>query len=513
MRWKLAYAPHDDAVLTSLKTISEIEQSGFPMICASVPGSLELDLMNAGILDDPFFSTHLFDVQKLETLHVWYYTTLCVEDERQSLRFEGIDTFAEIYINGEMVSQTDNMFLSYDLHPRWKCGENEIVVHIRPAMLEARKYTPPAVCYAQKYNYAALYARKAAYMYGWDIMPRIVSAGIWKPVRLFDHKPNRICEVYSTVQNVDYQKKAATLTFYLNTRLEDPVVQHYAIRIEGVCGDSRYCVECQLWNHACSLDVSVQNCRLWWPKNAGMPELYEVTLTLLHKGEPCDVYRFRQGIRTLELVRTPKRGDEPCGTFCFRVNGKKIFVLGTNWVPLDAFPARHGARLSQALSLLDESGCNMVRCWGGGVYEDDAFYDFCDAHGILVWQDFMMGCAVYPDDAQFHANLEREAVFQIKRLRNHPSLALWAGDNECDEFRVNSGRGAPEENEATRRVLRRAVAQHDYSRPYLPSSPYIDAETFLDRASMPEKYLWGPRDYFRGGYYTGTFCRFASEMG
>lgn len=151
MQWKLAYAPHSDAAGADLRRISEIEHSGFPCISASVPGNLELDLMKAGTLPDLFFSDNVYESQKLETLHVWYYAVLDIDNSGQYLHFEGIDTFSDIFVNGEFVGETDNMFLSYDLHPHWKQGQNEVIVHIRPAMLQERMFTPPAACFAQKY--------------------------------------------------------------------------------------------------------------------------------------------------------------------------------------------------------------------------------------------------------------------------------------------------------------------------------------------------------------------------
>ena len=157
----------------------------------------------------------------------------------------------------------------------------------------------------------------------------------------------------------------------------------------------------------------------------------------------------------------------------------------------------------------------MVRCWGGNVYESDEFYNLCDEKGILVWQDFAMGCGVYPDDELFASKLEEEAVFQIKRLRNHASLALWAGDNECDEFQAYTDvqRRNPNDNRLTRSVLKYAVNMHDFSRPYLPSSPYFSEAVFNKTAQAPERHLWGPRDYFKGNFYKDTFCHFASETG
>ena len=515
MQWKLAFAHHEQVKNKVYSTARELTQSSFDILPATVPGCLEQALMKAGKLKDLYYSTNTLEAQKLEDVHVWYFTTVQITKKNQFLRFEGIDTFADIYVNGKLVQSTDNMFLPWDVHGDWNIGENEIVVHIKPTMLEARKFAPPAVSYALKYNYPTLYVRKAAHMFGWDIMPRIVSAGLWKNVTVCEAKPDRIEEAYMMTQEIltrEDGSRMALLRCFVRAELEGVFAQDYQVRVEGVCGDSRFSQETTLWHTATKLFFDVPDCKLWWPKNRGEQNLYDVTVTLLRQGEVCDTYRFAYGIRTVELDRTPITDKDGNGEFCFRVNGEKIFVLGTNWVPLDALHYGDPDRLSGALALLDDIGCNMVRCWGGNVYESDEFFDYCDQHGILVWQDFAMGCGIYPNERAFAEKLEKEAVYHIKRLRNHPSLALWAGDNECDQ-EMRNVKLDPNRNSLTRKLLKRCVEQHDYAREYLPSSPYISPEAFRGEGLMPEDHLWGPRDYFKGPYYKDTFCHFASETG
>lgn len=515
MQWKLAYAHHKETLEKVYRTVSELENAGFDVLTAAIPGCLETELMRAGKMADLYYSTNTLKAQKFEDVHVWYFTKVDIRNERQYLRFEGIDTFADIYVNGNLVKTTDNMFLPYDVEDVWNIGENEVVVHIKPTMLEARKFTPPAISYALRYNYAGLYVRKAGHMFGWDIMPRIVSAGLWKEVRLLEKKQDCIEQVYLLTDSIKEQpdgKKLAYMRCFIHTQLNGVFAQDYRVKVEGVCGDHHFCVEQRLWYTATKLFFEIPDCKLWWPKNAGTQNLYDVTVTLLCGETVCDTYSLTYGIRTVELDRTETTDAEGNGEFCFRVNGKKIFILGTNWVPLDALHCNDRARLHQALELLADIGCNMVRCWGGNVYESDEFFDFCDRHGILVWQDFAMGCSIYPDEDLFAKKLEEEAIFQIKRLRNHPSLALWAGDNECDQERRWS-KLDPNTNYLTRNVLKKCVELHDYARPYLPSSPYISTEAFYGKGMMPEDHLWGPRDYFKGPYYKDTFCHFASETG
>ena len=265
-----------------------------------------------------------------------------------------------------------------------------------------------------------------------------------------------------------------------------------------------------------SVLFDIENARLWQPKNHGKPNLYETSVELIYKGETLDVHRLRLGVRTVELENCDSKGSDDVGEFCFIVNGKRVFVTGTNWVPLDALHSRDAERLDSALELLDDLGCNAVRCWGGNVYEDDRFFDFCDRHGIMVWQDFAMACGVYPQTEDFAERLGREAIYQIKRLRNHASLILWAGDNEGDLAHSKEWSGFaknPNDNVLTRDLLKGLTAAYDYARPYLASSPFISAGAYKTGGVLPEDHLWGPRDYFKGDFYKNTKIRFASETG
>lgn len=510
MNWKLAYAPNFKCKGKEYTTISELENSGFDIIPASVPGNFELDLIREGKLEDLYYSTNTLKAQELENMHVWYFCRFTAESN-QYIRFEGIDTVADIYINGRPKKSVDNMFMACEVDAAQ--GENELVVHIKPAMIEARKFVPPALSGALTYGYPTLYLRKAAHMFGWDIMPRIVSAGLWKEVKLLSHKKDRICEVFFATNKIE--NGTAYVRFYLNAELSGDFAQDYTVKIEGKCGESHFVREKKLWHNTNSFVIQIPNCRPWFPKNAGDANLYETKVSLLYKGELCDDYCLKVGIRTVELDRTDYTDKDGNGEFCFKINGKKVFMLGTNWVPLDAFHSNDSNRLGKALELLDDIGCNTVRCWGGSVYESDEFYNFCDEHGIMVWQDFAMSCAVYPQEQKFADILAAEAEYQVKRLRNHASVVLWAGDNECDLMYKNwvGNNLNPNNNFLTREVLKRVCETHDYSRPYLPSSPYVSDDVMQGKGIMPEQHLWGPRDYFKGDYYKNTFCHFASETG
>ncbi len=516
--WKLYYAENRQVkkMRETVKTAADAARLIYASVDATVPGNFERDLERAGLIADPYFGTNTIDMQKLENLHLWYTRTFVYHgtpDENTYLRFEGIDTVAEIYVNGSLVKEVSNMFLTYEIPvPELNDGKNEIVVHIIPAVIASRKYDIPVSSNALTYNYESLYIRKAASMYGWDIMPRIVSGGIWKPVSLIQKKPDRIDDIFIYPNSAN--EDCANLNISWQLSVDKDFLHDFRIRVHGVCEDSEFFGECEVLHTSHRMSVSVSNPKLWFPRNAGKPYLYDVTAELLYCGEVIDTYKLRTGIRTAELVRTSTTDKDGNGDFCFVINGKRVFAMGTNWVPLDAFHANDINRIDPAIDMAVDIGCNIIRLWGGNVYEHPHFFDRCDEEGILVWHDFGMGCAAYPQDRRFLEMLEPEFEFIIKQNRNHPSVVLWAGDNECDcAFSWAGLRRDPNDNVITRKLLPEMIRIHDPSRPYLPSSPYIDKEAFDSGKPLSEEHLWGPRDYFKGEFYKNTVCHFASETG
>ncbi|HZP84542.1 MAG TPA: hypothetical protein VFB21_23105, partial [Chthonomonadaceae bacterium] len=306
----------------------------------------------------------------------------------------------------------------------------------------------------------------------------------------------------------------ARLVLRFQAHLADLLDTHYEIEIEGRCGESQFARRERILFEAGRIVFHVADPQRWWPRGRGPAALYDVTVRLYRDGQEIDRRAFRHGIRTIELRRTSITDSFGKGEFCFVVNGEKLFVKGTNWVPADAYHSRDLERIPRMLALVEELDCNMIRCWGGNVYENDLFYDLCDEKGILIWQDFAMACALYPQDDVFCARLAEEAQKVVRRLRQHACLALWAGDNECDDAYLWSGLGDPDSNRLTREALPRVLQAEDPIRPYLPSSPYTDAEAQRAGAEFrSENHLWGPRDYFRSDFYRNALCHFASEIG
>lgn len=498
---------------------ADLEAAGLPLRPATVPGNLELDLQANGLLPDPLVGMNMLEVRAWEHSHVWYVRRFAAEPcagFEARLCFEGIDCLADVYLNGELLGSTDNMLVEhgFDVGGRLK-PHNELLVHVRPALEEARRFEYPATLSAQIGNLESLYIRKAPHMYGWDIMPRALSAGLWRPVRVRYVPVEHLASVVVDTLEVTPDLGKARLRCHYRAHLNGGPGDRYGMRVAGVCGDSGFDVTEPAVFDAGVLRFEVDHPKLWWPRGRGEPSLYEITVTLLKNGAAIDHVDLRHGIRTVDLRRTDTTDAAGSGEFCFVVNHERVFVLGTNWVPLDAFHSRDAQRLRPALALAVDIGCNMLRCWGGNVYESDAFFDACDRLGLMVWQDFAMACAVYPQDEVFARRLAAEARAVVRRLRQHPSLVLWSGDNECDQAYGWGGRRQdPNTNGLTRQVLPAVLREEDPGRPYLPSSPYVAPEAFRrGEDTLPENHLWGPRDYFKSPFYTTFNCHFASEIG
>ncbi len=517
--WRLYYADHARVVKEALAPASERELKSLPSVPASVPGNFELDLVRAGLLpEDLYVGTNILEVQKWENTHLWYAAHVTVPETNDDcfLRFEGIDTVSEIYVDGSLSGKTENMLVEYEfpITP----GEHELVVHITPARVYTDALPLDTACRAHTYNVDSVLIRKAPYLYGWDIMPRTVTAGLWRPVYVVQKPKERIEDLFALTQALDTDKNTAELA--VRTRVRLLGCTGYTLHLCLEDDVQKIETDVPLFSSHTLSFMRISSPALWWPKHYGDAHLYSLTAILQKNGRSLDRRTMRVGIRSLTLERTSCAGKD--GTFRFIVNGKPVFVMGTNWVPTDAFPSRHEALTRRGLDLVNDLSCNMIRCWGGNVYPSDAFYDYCDEHGILVWQDFAMACGIYPSDDRFQALLTEEAEKLVRRLRSHPSLALWSGDNECDNSfiwvspRMNGEKRfalTPEDHVPTRVTLPNVLKRMDPFRPYIPSSPYLDPEAFS--ANNPsENHLWGPRDYFKGDFYNkNSVCHFASETG
>jgi beta-mannosidase len=357
-------------------------------------------------------------------------------------------------------------------------------------------------------------------MYGWDIMPRLVSAGLWREVRLEISQPTRLEQVYWMTDDVDVPQRKAKILLDWQLASDRLPLDGLTMEVSLERGrETAYRGSFQLNDHCGRHRLSLDNIGFWWPRGYGEPVLYEATVRILdEKKTVLDEQKQRIGIRTADLIRTETTTKDNPGEFVFLINKEKIFVRGTNWVPLDAFHSRDRSRLTEAFRMIVDLNCNMIRCWGGNVYEDHDFFDLCDANGVMVWQDFALAGTAYPQDDDFAAKIRQEAIQVVLKLRRHPSLVLWSGNNEVDmSLEWNFTKAVnPEIDRISREVLRHAVWEYDPLRDYLPSSPYCGEDYFREgnnESLLPEVHLWGPRGYYKAPFYTDVNAHFVSEIG
>lgn len=520
--WTLYYSVQNK---NTPATPDELKNNLWTKIPATVPGNVELDLFAAGTIKNPEIGNNIYNLRKYEGYQWCYHKKFSISkinsEQRLQLFFGGIDCLSDIYLNGQKIGQTDNMLIehSFDITDKVNYdGENELHVFLRSPVIEAQKYILGQFSFRFA-DVASVRIRKAPHMYGWDIMPRLVSAGLWRNVELQIIDPVNFVDVNWLTTNADPIKQTAdlSLTYQLNLpfRYIDNLESEVTIKKDNkVIFKKTNGVD----NYATYQRITLDQVDFWWPRGYGKPNLYDVEINIKDKkGKVLATNSQRIGIRTVKLDRTDISTAENPGKFCFVVNGVKIFVRGTNWVPLDALHSRDTQHVKQSIDMLVDLNCNMVRCWGGNVYEDHQFFNLCDESGIMVWQDFAMGCSFYSQEQDFVTQIEKEVKSVVLKLRNHPSLVLWAGNNENDQIIHSPLRLNPNNDVISRSIIPKVLYEFDSTRPYLASSPYVSplvSEKGLDyERFLPEVHLWGPRGYYKAPFYTSTSANFVSEIG
>lgn len=439
---------------------------------AAVPGDVHRVLWDAGVIDDPYYGKNCEKCGWVAQKD-WIYSTvfsISEKHEKMLLVLDGIDTFAQVFLNGKKLADTDNMFLQYrlDISGAAVIGENRLEIHIKSVYKELEKH--PKDRYFACFNPQRIFLRKAQFHFSWDWAPKFPGVGICGSVRL---------EMYDTaaIRCVNVQTDLdGTVKFFIELfsdcdfKLQKDFVltlcgKEYKFSFAGTKG--YYCVK-------------LDNPQLWWPRSLGASPMYRYSLTLAAGGAVRDTYSGRFGIRTVKLIEKP-RADVGGMTFRLEVNNVPVFLKGANFVPMDIMTGCiDDAKYRRIFDLMANAGFTMLRIWGGGIYEKDIFYDLCDDYGILVWQDFMFACGDIPDDNDaFCENVMREVQYQVERLRNHPSIALWCGGNE------KSGENGVQMDFGYKLVnfyLRGICAHLDPTRPYIRTSPH----GYTDIANSPD---------------------------
>jgi len=491
---------------------------------AGVPEEIHATLRKAGLIKGHYYGKDLKEEQWIEEVDWVYYKQFYVDEtlrkKRVVIEFEGLDTFCDIYLNGMKIGFGENMHLglTIDVTDRLLYGKRNTLV--------IRFYSP--VNFVKDKDTTDLFstttldrilARKAQMNYSWDFCGRCVTTGIWKNVTIKAYDHNLIDHYYIYTREIQEGKALLGLEVKVQCDLDDPA--DYALEFT-VSKDGRdvYQKTGSLEEFA-RLEVPIDNPQLWWPRPYGAQELYDISLKLLKNGRAVDQRTQKFGIRTVELIQEDQ-GDGM--SFIFSVNGKRLFVRGANWVPINVvYTEIKDEEYEKLIRYAVEGNLSMLRVWGGGIYENEKFFELCDQHGIMIFHDFMFACGVYPQDDEFLANVKKEAEYILKKYRNYTSLVLWGGDNENDEAYGWDGRPYEFLKDKINRVtLKEAWERLDPHRIYIPSSPFSPFEFYKggDNPKSPHQgdmhiYLTSPDPKSRNYYKKiKTYRpRFMSEFG
>ena len=533
-RWTLSTGSHVDVACPVLP------DEGIP---AEVPGTVHTDLLAAGRIPDPY-------VRDQEQQQTWvgrtdwvyrrsfHITPEFLKKDRVELVCEGLDALATLTINGTRVAQTENAFIAhtFDAAPFLSPGENQIEVAFRAPVSAARESQDRRFFWHTGIDQERLsggnHLRKSQCNFGWDWGPQCATCGIWRSMIVRSFDVASINDVH--VRQVELSEESATVhvTAHASSYGETiPAALSVTLRLGGdiVAAGSASCTADSEADESlvlAGLSLHVAEPRLWWPNGMGDQPLYELVCDLIDEsGDLLDRVVRYVGLRTIRLVRD---NDEWGQQFAFEVNGIPVFIKGANWIPADTFPTRLADE--QYIHLLDSAvsaNMNMLRVWGGGIYESDQFYSLCDERGILVWQDFMFACSAYPADSDdFVDSVVQEISYNIRRLRSHPCIALWCGNNEMEQIHgcISTGSqldalGAMSRESYTQLFdvrLADLVRRFDPERPYWPSSPHTPGEKRAD-ANDPRSgdahlwMVWHGRQPFEA--YRESGHRFISEFG
>jgi len=490
---------------------------------ATVPGCVQLDLLDHDRLPDPNYRMDEHAMQTIEEKDWEYRSSFQVsakdlEADEIDLVFEGLDTYADLYLNDVFLGSTANMFVShsFDVTEAVREGTNYLRVYLHSPVTTIRTLEENSpLSLASSCETARPYIRKAQYAYGWDWGPRIVQVGLWRPVHLDIVRLVRILHPYAYTVALRDDAALVRVQGDLDAFTDEPLQARISISLQAQpCATVSVACRTSPTGLSFQTDVAIPNAQLWWPNGLGEHPLYDVAIEILSADRVVDTALIRLGVRTVELVQ---QEDSEGKSFCFHINGVPVFAKGANWIPADnLLPRLTVLDYHEYIRMAAEAHMNMLRIWGGGIYEMPSFYEACDEHGIMVWQDFMYACAQYPDELDWFQQAARDEAEQVVRtLRNHPCIVLWCGNNEnnwgFDEW-WHVGQPKYLGNYVYREILPSVCGELDPSRPYWVSSPYggehPNCEEEGDRHQWSVWSAW--QDY---GHYVEDTGRFISEFG
>jgi beta-mannosidase len=513
---------------------------------AQVPGVVQTDLFANKLIPDPFDRDNEFHLQWVGLADWEYQTTFQVDaaalaHEHVDLIFDGLDTFADVYLNEQSILHADNMFRRWRVPAKatLKPGSNTLRIVFHSAvekMIPYAKSLPYILPSISTHNYGneeniatAPYTRKAPYNYGWDWGPRYMTEGIWQPIRLETWDALRIENFHIHQQGIT--SDLANVMAEAEIEASKPTTATLTLAHDEMPGpqtsDGTQTLQLNAGINHVSVPIRIPAPKLWYPVGYGVQSRYRFSASIRMGRDAAARAEVKTGLRSIELRRA---NDEWGKSFEFVVNGIAVFAKGADVIPFDSFPNRVTPEIHRnILQAARDAHMNMVREWGGGYYESDDFFDICDELGIMVWQEFMFGGDMVPGDVAFQENVRQEAVDQIKRLRDHPSIVVWCGNNEVEtgwwhwgdrqEFKASI---SPDTRDRVWQdyvilfgdILRSAVTQYADPVPYTPSSPSANFEEIPDNQHNGDMHYWQVwHAQAPASDYTLQFPRFMSEYG
>lgn len=494
---------------------------------ARVPGTNWTDLLRVGRLEDPFYRDNELKVQWVEKKEWEYRRSFKVDEsflnhDKIILDCRGLDTIAEIFLNGTLVAQTQNMFIEYefDVKPLLKIGDNQIHIIFRSILEWDKKQveSDPRVTWTSIKG-RLFFTRKEGSDFGWDWGVRLITCGIWRSIRLAAYDVGRITDLAARQDLSNSKKALLDITTEIERFVTKKLDLEVNVLLEGkVVSQTKASVSGEKVNKK----IAIENPKIWWPNGWGDQPFYTILAKLMIGKKVAHEKKIRIGLRTIEIVREKDARGE---TFGIKVNKHLIFCKGVNWVPADALPDRltedHYVHLLRSCK---EANMNMIRLWGGGLYEPEIFYEYCDENGIMIWHDFMFAVGPYIANQSYLENVRQEITNVVRRLKHHPCIALWCGNNEQESSMpewVQQHETVTWEDfdKIFYEVIPKTAAFYDPDRPYWPGSPHhpLDREKKTSdwETASGDAHLW---DVWHGGqpfswYNQNVDFRFISEFG
>lgn len=486
-------------------------------LAGTVPGTVHTDLMANKKIPDPFFRMNENDLQWIDAQQWMYRRDFDVDEETLredviALVAEGLDTYATIRLNDNIVVETANMFVEHRFNVKQflRAGKNTIEVLFDSPTIRSKALEKEHGGLRVALEPHRVYVRKAQYSFGWDWGPKLTTVGIWRNIALEAYSHAKLRNQF--VKVVSANEEYAVIDVQSNIELRG----NHSLRFQTIVRDGRNVIkeEVAVDDDTVHCHITIPSPQLWWPNGYGEQPIYTAQLFLLADETVVDTCEVACAIRTVRLIREK---DEEGESFIIEINGEKIFCKGADWIPSDSFiPRIPDSTYETLLTMAKNAHMNMIRVWGGGIYEQDIFYNLCDKLGLMVWQDFMYACGAYPEGEWFVKQAKEEAAKVVARLRNHPSIVVWCGNNECEWLfcTENPDKVADDMSGARifRDILPLVVAELDGTRPYWRSSPF--GEGFPNAELNGNHHQWSVwsawKDYKE---YENDNARFITEFG